>query len=125
MPFSCPACGAASLEIKAAIELPPDSTWDEIALQLVACARCGFRGAAVYQESRRGSLDSEAVDHTGYRPPAETLDRLRTLIASCPDPRNPSCGCEAHVHLAQHDASGRWCGIPGQDAGFAMTFAGG
>jgi hypothetical protein len=123
MPFSCPACGAASLEITAVIDLPPDSTWDEISLQLVACARCRFRGAAVYQESRRGSLDSEVVDHTGFGPPAETLGWLSTLIASCPDPRNPLCSCNAHLHLAQPDASGRWRGVPRGDTRFAMSFA--
>jgi Zn ribbon nucleic-acid-binding protein len=123
MPFSCPACGAASLEITDAIELPGDSTWDEIALQLVACTRCGFQGAAVYQESRRGSLASEAVDHTGYRLPGETLEWLRELIAACPDPRNAACRCEAHVRLSQTDAAGQWRGVPGQDAGFAMVFA--
>jgi hypothetical protein len=48
--------------------LPADDQWDEIAVQDLRCSSmgCGFRGIAVYEESRRGALDSECVVHTGY-----------------------------------------------------------
>ena len=113
MPFACPECGSpGSLRITSSIELPPDSRSDEIALQLVACARCGFRAAAVYEESRRGSLDSEAVDHAGYRVAREALASLAAQIAACPDAGNRGCACESHRILGRTDDSGRWCGLP-------------
>ncbi|HEX8905129.1 MAG TPA: hypothetical protein VF771_09830 [Longimicrobiaceae bacterium] len=120
MPFLCPECGNPTLEIAAAIELPPDSTWDEIALQTVRCAACGFRAAAVYRESRRGSLDSEAVDHTGYRLPADVLESLVARIEACPAPRSSACRCEAHRSLGKTDELGRWCGLPATGAWFPM-----
>ena len=121
MPFDCPKCGApGTLAITSAIELPPDSRSDEIALQLVACARCGFRAAAVYEESRRGSLDSEAVDHAGYRVPAETLSLIAAQVAACPDPGNHACDCASHRRLGRADDSGRWCGLPETAGRFPM-----
>ncbi|MFL5383787.1 MAG: hypothetical protein ACJ8GN_14805 [Longimicrobiaceae bacterium] len=121
MPFDCPECGVpGTLAITAAIELPPDRRSDEIALQLVACARCGFRAVAVYEESRRGSLDSEAVDHAGCRVPAETLDAIASQIAACPDPGNPACACASHRRLGRADDSGRWCGLPEMAGRFPM-----
>ena len=56
MAFLCPDCSAKSLIIAMRLELAPDSRWDEITLQTIACASCGFRGVAVYRESRRGAL---------------------------------------------------------------------
>jgi hypothetical protein len=121
MPFACPNCGTpSSLRITSSIELPPDSRSDEIALQIVACARCGFRGAAVYEESRRGSLDSEAVDHRGYRVPAESLNSLIAQIGACPDPANRGCGCESHRTLGRTDDAGRWSGMPETAGSFRM-----
>jgi hypothetical protein len=59
MSFVGPECHANSLAITQSIELPPDGRSDEISLQIVACQACGFAGTAVYEESRRGALDSE------------------------------------------------------------------
>ena len=124
MPFACPECGdPGAMDITSAIELSPDSMWDEIALQLVVCARCGFRAAAVYQESRRGSLDSEAVDHTGYRIPSETAAALAAQIAACPSPGTCGCGCPSHRSLGSVDERGRWCGVPDAAGWFPMIFA--
>lgn len=124
MPFACPECGdPRSMDITSSIELAPDRMWDEITLQLVACARCGFRAAAVYRESRRGSLDSEAVDHTGYRVPSETVDALAAQIAACPNPRNQGCGCPSHRSLGRVDEHGRWCGVPDAAGWFPMILA--
>ncbi|HVG45555.1 MAG TPA: hypothetical protein VM890_12530 [Longimicrobium sp.] len=123
MPFACPECGSpGSLRITSSIELPPDSRSDEIALQLVACARCGFRAAAVYEESRRGGLDSEAVDHVGYRMTGEALDSLAARIGACPETRNRGCGCESHRRLGRTDDSGRWRGLEDSAGWFPMVY---
>ncbi|HYH81950.1 MAG TPA: hypothetical protein VEX86_19245 [Longimicrobium sp.] len=124
MPFACPECAdPGSLAIAASIELPSDSRSDEIAVQIVGCARCGFRAAAVYEESRRGSLDAEAVDHAGYRMAGERLDDLSALIGACSEPGNSGCRCEAHRRLGQVDDSGRWCGLPETTGSFAMRYS--
>jgi len=109
LPFVCPACSHhASLKIVLSIELPPDSRSDEITLQVVQCSDCAFAGIAVYEESRRGRLDSESLHHTGYYVNKNDLRELRKAIRSCPEPRNPRCQCPTHRTLGKTDASGRW-----------------
>jgi hypothetical protein len=99
------------LKITARIELPPDSRSDEIALQIVVCSQCRFAGIAVYEESRRGALDSESFTHVGYRASAEDVRRLRRMIQQCPEPRNWRCKCPVHQELGAQDSSGRWNGL--------------
>jgi hypothetical protein len=99
------------LRIQQRIELPPDSRSDEIALQIVGCERCGFEGIAVYEESRRGALDDDSFDHTGYRVSAHDLTQIRRVILRCPKPRDPRCTCTSHRKLGSRDASGRWNGL--------------
>jgi hypothetical protein len=99
------------LVITKSLELPADSRSDEITLQLVRCRKCRFEGAAVYEESRRGSLAGEAVDHRGYRMKMSDLQELKTLLARCPHPRRASCGCATHRLLSTTDKSGRWNGL--------------
>jgi len=112
MPFQCPSCEQrGGLRIAQAIELPPDSRSDEIALQIVCCDRCDFAGIAVYQESRRGTLDSESFDHTGYRVSVAALKQVRATISRCSKPRDPRCTCAAHRALGSRDRSGRWNGL--------------
>jgi len=108
MPFLCPRCSTRSLDITSQIELPPDSRSDEITLQIVECSRCNFAGIAVYQESRRGALDSESIDHTGHHVSADDLKALKRTIRQCPKPGNRRCKCPAHSALSSQDASGRW-----------------
>jgi hypothetical protein len=109
MAFTCPDCSTrGSLHITLSLELPPDSRSDEITLQLVGCQRCGFRGVAIYEESRRGALDSEHWDHTGYRVEEEVLASLTRTMEACPDPRNARCSCKAHRTLRNRSPSGRW-----------------
>lgn len=111
MSFNCPKCqSVATLKINQSIELPPDSRSDEIALQLVVCSResCGFRGVAIYEESRRGALDSEHWDHTGYRVSVEVFEKLGSTIARCPDPSRANCQCDSHQKLGGVSLSGRW-----------------
>ena len=89
---------------------------------MVECARCGFRAAAVYEESRRGSMDSEAVDHVGYRVAKETFELLAALIDACPNSANRSCPCESHRLLGRTDDSGRWRGFVDTADAFPMRY---
>ena len=113
MSFVCPEClTPGSLKIAHKIELPPDSEWDEIALQIVQCSHCRFQGVAVYTESRRGALDSEIWRHVGYRTEIDELESLQHAIEQCPNPSNPRCQCPSHLSLAQtHPATGQWQGL--------------
>ena len=111
MGFRCPVCSQpGALEIQARIQLPADARSDEIALQLVRCAACGFAGPAVYEESRRGALDSEAWDHYGWRVPAADLADFEQALRACPAPEDEDCSCAAHHRYAGRDAAGRWLG---------------
>ena len=109
--YVCPECGAGELKIAAALELPADSMSDEITVQVAACGSCGVRAAAVYEESRRGRLDSDCWIHAGYLIPADRAAELLALIQSCPRPANASCTCPAHAALGTTDETGRWNGL--------------
>jgi len=111
MSFLCPTCSQPHLKITAVLELPSDSRSDEIALQIVKCARCGFAGIAVYEESRRGALDSQSFDHTAYEVASAALARVSEDIARCPDPRNPHCTCDVHRFWGRKNEWGRWNGL--------------
>lgn len=108
MSLICPDCTRATLEVARSIVLPPDSRSDDILLQLVECAQCSFQGVAVYEESRRGRLDSESWEHTGYRVSDGDLARLSSLISRCPDNRGKRCRCRTHQELGRADEGGRW-----------------
>jgi hypothetical protein len=108
MSFLCPECNRKTLKIIERIELAPDVRSDEITLQVIRCKNCNFQGLAVYEESRRGVLDSESIDHYGYKPEVKDLKAIRSLIRRCPDPSNPWCSCDSHLKLNESDGSGRW-----------------
>jgi hypothetical protein len=103
MAFECPACGDPKLEISFSLELPPQGDDDEITLQTLKCAGCGFHGVAVYRESRHGSLDSESWRHDGYPIEDEALERLYQALLLCPKPRDKRCPCPTHVAFAQRN----------------------
>jgi hypothetical protein len=112
MPFQCPECTTSrSLAITTSIELPSDSRSDEITLQIVRCSRCRFEGITVYEESRRGRLDSESFDHYGLHVDLPDVKAVKKAIKQCPNPRSARCKCEAHRILGQKDSSGRWNGL--------------
>ena len=115
--YRCPECGAAELRVIASLEVGADSRSDEITVQVAECGACGLLAAAVYEESRRGSLDSEAWDHDGYRMPADRAAELLRLVQSCPRPRDASCTCPAHTALGVTDETGRWAGLGAWGAG--------
>jgi hypothetical protein len=108
MSFLCPKCSNRSMNIVSSIELPPDSRSDEIAIQITKCSQCSFVELAIYEESRRGALDSESVDHRGYYVKTTTLTSLLNRISRCPEPRNPRCKCSVHSTLNSVNAFGRW-----------------
>ena len=109
MAFVCPNCLIPqALNIDKSITLPPDSRSDDILLQTVRCSQCGFRGAAVYEESRRGGMDSESWDHRGYYLSESDLKWLSALINRCPAKKNKKCRCQAHKELGQKNEYGRW-----------------
>lgn len=96
MALLCPECERAGLKVVASLELGSDARSDETALQVVECPNCGFQGAAVYEESRRGVLDDESVIHTAWQGTEAATNAIRRLIASCTDPKLPSCPCRGH-----------------------------
>ena len=108
MSFECPSCLNTTLKISGRLEIPPDSAWDEITLQIVKCRSCDLQGIAVYQESRRGSLDDEIIHHTGYHIPLDELKELKTNLKKCPDPGNTRCNCTIHQKYNQRTTGGRW-----------------
>ncbi len=108
MPLVCPKCSNPSLAISVSLEMKGDAQWDEIAVQAVNCAECGFSGGAVYLESRRGAPDSETVVHTGYPLPAEDAAAWREMLHTCPAPRNAACDCAAHRQLNRRSPNGVW-----------------
>jgi len=98
----CPKCERGTLKVTAAIELAPTARADEMAVQMVACPTCSFGGVAVYEESRRGALDDEWVNHMAYAATEEGLRAARRLIRACPHKRDPRCGCASHRALADY-----------------------
>jgi hypothetical protein len=107
----CPDCRRDSLSIAASLELPSDSRSDEITIQVVECAGCGFEALAVYEESRRGGFDSGSVDHRAYRTPRGVVHAVRHQLAGCPSPKNARCRCAVHRLLGTKNAAGRWVGL--------------
>lgn len=117
MSFQCPSCtNKKSLKIIESIELPPDSRSDEISLQVVRCITCNYLGLAVYEESSRGALGSESVDHYGYLADQKISKTVQSMIMRCPKPRNAKCECATHQELNNRDKSSRWL-RPGLEPG--------
>jgi len=118
MTFRCPECSTPGwMRITQTIELPPDSRSDEIMLQIVKCGRCRFEAVAVYEESRRGGLDDESVDHRGYYVSESDLKIVKDKVSQCPNPQNGRCRCRVHKQLGSRDKSGRWDGLAGIELG--------
>jgi len=113
------------LNIVSKIELPPDNRSDEVTLQVVKCASCGFQAVAIYEESRRGTLGTESWNHTGFRVAKNTLAAIRKTIKQCPNPTHCRCQCPAHHLLTQLFTSGTWQGVNTLNYGnsFSMKLA--
>ncbi len=111
--YLCPICNTPQLVIEQSLELPPDCTWDEITLQVVACQTCHFRTLAVYQESRRGRLHEEHVSHHGYFVAPKTVQDVSAMMNYCPRPDDARCRCTVHDTLGRHDANDCWPELAG------------
>lgn len=96
------------MKIVQSMELPPDTRSDEITVQTLKCKNCSFDGLGVYEESRRGALNSESFDHRGYYVKTSIIDYITKMIGLCPEPNNPRCNCPAHLALSCADKFGRW-----------------
>jgi len=105
--FICPSCGEKALEITSSIELPPDSRSDEITLQILECTNCEFKSLGLYEESRRGALGSEPINHMSIYLPKDVLEGIESMIKKCPDPKNPRCSCTSHRCFSVK-SNGRW-----------------
>ena len=108
MVFVCPRCLGGTLQINSSIELAPDSRSDEISVQIPKCSKCGFAGLGVYEETRRGGLDSESLYHRGYYIDDSTLVLAEKLIRQCTKPKKSGCKCRVHRSLGRVDEFGRW-----------------
>jgi hypothetical protein len=97
MTFECPVCKKGGLAIQLSMELMPGGDDDDVTLQTIDCGVCGFRGIAVYRESRHGALRSERWHHHGYAISEESLEAIRKALIKCPDTGNRRCGCETHA----------------------------
>jgi len=88
--FKCPDCKHRTLKITQSLELGPDHRSDERTIQTIACSGCGFKGIAVYEESRRGSFNSESWHHDGYKVPIEVFEEVLRAIKGNIKGINPS-----------------------------------
>ena len=112
MSFRCPQCKTRdSLEIISILELPPDAHSGEIALQVVECSACQFRGLAVYEEGRDSVPESESWAHTGYWVSPDAVESVLLATGQCPEPHNPQCRCSSHQALGKKDVYGIWRGL--------------
>jgi len=117
MSFNCPICHVQkTLRIVNRIELPSDARSDEISLQVLRCMNCGYQGLGVYEESSRGALGSESVDHYGYTVEPEVVRNVDSLIIKCSKPKDSGCKCNSHQLLNKRDQNGRWI-RPGYEQG--------
>ncbi|MFO7947350.1 MAG: hypothetical protein R6V19_11100 [Armatimonadota bacterium] len=101
MPLQCPKCKGLWLQVEKSMELGSDERSDEVALQIVHCSVCGFKAVAIYEESRRGTLDDESVHHTAYPADDEALGQVMDIITSCRNPQDASCRCRGHQQARQ------------------------
>lgn len=90
------------------LELQNDSMIDEASMQTLKCANCGTFAFSAYEESRRGSLDSEYSDAWAFTVSQEDYQKILNLNLKCPNPDKFDCDCSAHKLLGEPDSSGRW-----------------
>ena len=115
MGLICPECRKNTLKIESQIMLPPDNRSDEISVQIIKCSSCSLEGVAIYEESRRGALNYESINHRGYYVSPNFFTELEKKILECPNPRNSSCLCKTHSQLKKKEKSGNWSWIHNLD----------
>lgn len=80
--FICDDCKSKALVIKKSMELGPDDQSDERSLQAIVCLTCGFKGVALYEESRRGR--GESWRHYGFKVTSSVYESVLEAI-NCND----------------------------------------
>jgi len=80
MSLLCPSCKQPYLRVTASRDIDPGQNYDERAIQVLICSSCGYTGIGIYEESRRGALDSESFNHISYNSPIEKVYLLQKLI---------------------------------------------
>ena len=95
---TCPQCTQSELEPSTSLELYPEA-FDEITLIPLNCPKGDFYAVRIYEESRRGRLDSESVNVNNYSLSQKNFAELQQTISQCPDPKNIHCKCESHLEL--------------------------
>ena len=125
MAFVCPECHRPRLRIADRLELGSDSRSDDVSVQTVQCGGCRFEAIAIYEESRRGALDSEHFSHIGYRISPDGLNSLKSALQGCRNRRNSRCNCATHRALRRADRREREDALPGVhwDQPFPMDIA--
>lgn len=76
MAFRCPDCSSSTLEIVRSLLTEPDQNNDEAFFQLLECKTCALRGLALYEESKRASLNEDNFHHIAYRIEEEDFANL-------------------------------------------------
>lgn len=95
--FVCNGCQADALTIGKTLEVMPEDDSDEQSVQVVTCGSCAAEFVAVYEESRRGSLDSESWHHDAWSVPVDKVREVAAAIDACPSPRSRQCKCATHL----------------------------
>jgi hypothetical protein len=80
MSLRCSNCNKPYLQITLSADIDPGYNFDERTIQIIECASCDFKGIGIYEESRRGSLDSESFNHIAYYSPIEKVKLLEKMI---------------------------------------------
>lgn len=82
--FFCPGCKKHdALMIKLSVEIPEHTVFDDVDIQSIRCNNCKKSGMGIYEESRRGNLQDETVNHYGYWLDTESQLNLDQLLESC------------------------------------------
>lgn len=77
-------------------------------MQTLKCDNCDTYAFSAYEESRRGSLDSECSDSWAFTVTQEDYEKVLNLNLLCPNPEQFDCDCTAHKLLGEADETGRW-----------------
>jgi hypothetical protein len=105
--FLCPQCGAFGLKVVKAMDLPPDSRSDDVMLQIIECNSCSFKGLALYEESRRGGMDDESFDHTGFWVSDEAVSEVEDIFSLCSSLGDKRCNCIGHKRAVAATSTGK------------------
>lgn len=73
--------------ITRSVDLPSDNTFDDISIQTLESDDKETKAVGIYQESRRGALDSEIVHHEAHMVATGVFDIVVAALDACGDVR--------------------------------------